>query len=82
MQGGAMSQVMSHDSDYFGGHVQIYVCVCMTRWSTSQYSGTVGLSLTNQITGQIFAVMGLGSICVGSGIIKQTPYRAGVPEHM
>lgn len=38
MQAGGTSQVMSRDNRLLWW---IYVCVCMTRWSTSQYSGPV-----------------------------------------
>lgn len=57
MWGGGMSQVMSYNTDSFGGHVRIYVCVCVTRWYSRQNNGTDGLSLTSPITGQTFAVM-------------------------
>lgn len=80
MWGGGMSQVMSYNTDSFGGHVQIYVCVCVTQ--SRQNSGTDSLSLTSPITGQTFAVMRLSSDSVASKIINQTAYRAGMSVHM
>lgn len=82
MWGGGTSQVMSYDTNSLVGHVRLCVCICVTRWYTSQYSGTIGLSPTNQITGQMFAVMRLASDLVASKIINQTAYRAEISVHM